>query len=137
MTLDLRHALRRLYQKPGFSFAAIATLALGIGFNTVVFSVVNFLVLRPLPIEDPDRLVSLQSGGLPNFSFPNYLDVREANGWTPGGNGALRKAIAELDAGWRDDAVRWIDAGHDPRRIRQCLAARLLGDPNEPVPYDR
>jgi predicted permease len=79
MTLDLRHALRRLYQKPGFSFAAIATLALGIGFNTVAFSVVNFLVLRPLPIADPDRLVSLQSGGRPNFSFPNYLDVREAN----------------------------------------------------------
>ncbi len=79
MTLEIRHALRRLRKKPAFSFAAIAALALGIGFNTVVFSLVNFLLLRPLPISDPDNVVSLQSRGRPNFSFPNYLDVREAN----------------------------------------------------------
>ncbi len=79
MTLEIRHALRRLRKKPAFSLAAIATLALGIGFNTVVFSLVNFLLLRPLPISDPENVVSLQSRGRPNFSFPNYLDVRSGN----------------------------------------------------------
>jgi predicted permease len=79
MTLELRHALRRLRQKPAFSFAAIVTLALGIGFSTVVFSLVNFLLLRPLPISDPDSVVSLHTGRAPGFSFPNYLDIREGN----------------------------------------------------------
>jgi len=79
MTLELRHALRRLRQRPGFSFAAIATLALGIGFSTVVFSLVNFLLLRPLPISDPESVVSFHTGRTPGFSFPNYLDIREAN----------------------------------------------------------
>ncbi len=79
MTLEIRHALRRLRQKPAFTFAAIATLALGIGFSTVVFSLVNFLLLRPLPISDPESVVSFHSGQTPAFSFPNYLDSREAN----------------------------------------------------------
>ncbi len=79
MTLEIRHALRRLRNKAAFSFAAVATLAFGIGLNTVVFSLVNFLLLRPLPISEPENLVSLQSRGRPNFSFPNYLDVREGS----------------------------------------------------------
>ena len=79
MSPELRHALRRLRQKPAFSFAAIAILALGIGFGTVVFSLVNFLLLRPLPVSEPERVVSLHTGRAPGFSFPNYLDIREAN----------------------------------------------------------
>jgi predicted permease len=79
MTVELRHALRRLRQRPAFSFAAIATLALGIGFSTVVFSLVNFLLLRPLPVSDPKSVVSLHTGEAPGFSFPNYLDIREGN----------------------------------------------------------
>jgi putative ABC transport system permease protein len=68
-----------LRKRPAFSFAAIATLALGIGFSTVVFSLVNFLLLRPLPVSDPKSVVSLHTGEAPEFSFPNYLDIREAN----------------------------------------------------------
>jgi predicted permease len=79
MILEVRHALRRLRQRPAFSFAAIATLALGIGFSTVVFSLVNFLLLRPLPVSDPESVVSLHTGEAPGFSFPNYLDIREGN----------------------------------------------------------
>jgi predicted permease len=79
MTLEVRHALRRLRQRPAFSFAAIATLALGIGFTTVIFSLVNFLLLRPLPVSDPESVVSLHTGRTPGFSFPNYLDIREGN----------------------------------------------------------
>ena len=53
MILEIRHALRRFRQRPAFSFAAILTLALGIGFSTVVFSLVNFLLLAlcPFPIR--------------------------------------------------------------------------------------
>jgi predicted permease len=77
---DLRYAVRTLARTPAFALMAIVSLALGVGANTVVFSVVNALVLRPLPVAQPERVVFVQSNrGRPSQSFPNYRDLRDRN----------------------------------------------------------
>ncbi len=82
---DVRYGLRMLRKNPGFTTVAVLTLALGIGANTAIFSVVNAVLLRPFPYQDPDRLVIVWEtqlqGGLP-FMFaspPTYADWREQN----------------------------------------------------------
>src|ERR1700759_657220 len=59
MLQDFRFALRQIYKNPGFSLAVVLTLALGIGVNTAVFSLVNGFMLRPLPYPQPERLAAL------------------------------------------------------------------------------
>src|SRR5487761_552822 len=106
---DLRYGLRMLAKSPGFTAIAVLTLALGIGANTALFSVVNGVLLNPLPYPHPDRLFALYSR-VANFqessiSYPNFLDWQRDN-----------RSFASL-AAYRSDNFNLTGAGV-PERVR-------------------
>src|SRR5919198_355991 len=90
---DIRYGVRNMLRTPGFTLVAVLALALGIGANTGIFSVVNAVLLRPLPYHDPDRLVVILHGGDNPVAPANYVDWRDqqhsfermaaADFWTP------------------------------------------------------
>ena len=88
MLNDIQYGLRQLIKNPGFTVVAAITLALGIGANTAIFSVVNALLLKPLPFPAPQQLVALgmtdtrQKGtpeNLGSLSYPDFFDFRAQN----------------------------------------------------------
>src|ERR1700755_1225852 len=98
---DAAFGMRALRKSPGFALTAATTLVLGIGTTTAIFSVVNTVLLRPLPYADPGRLVQVQEnhidgGGFPgtafaeNFSYANWFDLKAANERTLEAVGAYR-----------------------------------------------
>ena len=81
---DVRYALKWLLRSPGFAAVAILSLGIGIGFNAALFSIVDALLFRPLPVERPDRLVDVYTRGadgdtFATNSYPDYLDFRDKN----------------------------------------------------------
>lgn len=73
---DVRYALRQVRRSPGFTLTAVLTLAVAIGANAVVFSVLNALVLRPLNLPDAQRLYTIEDAGMPLNSYPDFRDLR-------------------------------------------------------------
>src|SRR4029077_14080798 len=88
---DVRHALRLMRRDPAFTFTALATLALGIGLNTAIFSVAYGVLWRPLPYPDSDRLVALTS------AQQTEKGVRTFSTWAPVSYEALRPRVTALD----------------------------------------
>src|SRR6185369_12608765 len=82
---DLRYGKRMLFKNPGFTAATIIAIALGIGANTAIFSVVNMVLLRPLPYHQPDRLIAVWETDTRkvesklSISYPDFFDWRERN----------------------------------------------------------
>jgi hypothetical protein len=110
---DFRHAVRALRQNPGFAAIALLTLALGAGATTVMFTVVDNVLLRPLPYPEPDRLVTVQEqtqtatqyGNLWAFAYPNFLDSKSESrtldmaAWRPIGGTLAGSGVPEYLAG--------------------------------------
>src|ERR1700758_3504833 len=83
MIADLKYALRMLMKSPGFTVIAILTLALGIGANSAIFSVIDAVLLRSMPFEKPNEIIMLWGRSVrekvehQTDSYPNYVDFRD------------------------------------------------------------
>jgi putative ABC transport system permease protein len=119
MRQDLLYAFRHLWKNPGYALVTVLTLALGIGANTAIFSVVNGVVLRPLPYPEPDRLVFITTQfpalGFDQFwvSAPEFIEFRERN-----------QAFEEVGA-YRSGAVN-LGTQDQPRRVVSAVITSEL-----------
>lgn len=101
---DVRFGYRALRKSPGFTSVAVLTLALGIGVNTSIFSLLNALILRPLPVPEAHRVLTLFRGDRRACSYPDYLDYRDRSRMFSGLAADLPNETS-LDSGDNSDVV--------------------------------
>src|SRR5918911_955412 len=114
---DIRYGFRMLFKKPVFTGVAVLALALGVGANTAIFSVVNAVLLRPLPYAEPDRLVIMWEKGPTqdtSVSYPNFLDWRAQN-----------QAFEQI-TGFRRESFNLVGAGEPERLAGRMVSARFF-----------
>src|SRR5262249_50534740 len=115
---DLAYALRMIRKNPGFAAIVILMIALGIGANTAIFSVVNAALLRPLPFADPERIVVVyqQTGNFENasVSYLNFLDWQKQN------------RSFENIAAWRSESFNWTGSGEAQRLPGLMISAEFF-----------
>ncbi|HEV2690844.1 MAG TPA: ABC transporter permease [Bryobacteraceae bacterium] len=134
---DLRYALRMLRKAPGFTAVAILSLALGIGANTAIFSLVNAVMLRTLPVNRPDRLVLLtpvDRGNFEgNFAYPDYQRLRDRNQSFSGviASGSLDRADIALGGATERMDGELVSGNYFSVLGVQAAAGRLLGDQDD------
>ena len=133
---DIRYALRRLLKSPGFTIVAVVTLALGIGANTAIFSVVNGIILKPLPFPESDRLVGIyhvSEGSRVTMSGPNFTDVRKQSQTLSDAAAIARGRVVLTGSGdpVRLDAADVSASFFDILRIRPALGRTFRPDENE------
>ena len=117
MFQDLRYALRTLAKSPGFTTVAVLTLALGIGATTAIFSVINGVLLRPLPYPEPDRLIALfMRGSELRARALSYPDAQEIGGLTRDFSGVAPYTTQSYN----------FTGGSEPREVRAAQASDAL-----------
>ncbi len=112
---DLRYGVRMLLTHPGFTAVAVVTLALGIGANTAIFTLLDKVLIRPLPVEQPERLVTFVSdpGGTPGiFSYPSYTEFRDRNDVLAGLIAYLQRPLSLSDGSQTQRVVGQIVSGN-------------------------
>jgi putative ABC transport system permease protein len=108
---DLRFAFRQLLKNPGFTAVAVITLALGIGANTAIFSIVSSVLLRPLPFKDPDRLVTVWERSVKRGYEMNHVGVATFLDWKTQNKAFESMATFTLDQGLS------LTGNHEPERV--------------------
>ncbi len=134
---DLHYALRRLLKNPGFTAVAVMTLALGIGANSAIFSVINAVLLRPLPYPDSDRLVGMyhvSEGDRAVMSPANFLDLRKQTRTLEDAAAVDPTEVTITGAGnpVRIRASEVSASFFDVLRARPLLGRTFAADENEP-----
>ena len=136
---DTRYALRTMARSPGFTIAAVLTLAIGIGGNTAVWSVIDALMRRPLPVDRPEELVALKRVGVEDDSYilshPALLDMRAAaRGTDIAAMSSVTRSYATIDDQPESVLSQLVSGNLFPMLGVRPLAGRLLTSNDDAIP---
>ena len=149
MLKSFRYALRMLFKTPGFTLVSVCSLAIGIGATSAQFSIGDALLMRPLPVPEPSRVVAVTSASSAAFganvavSYPDYRDFRDGNrsfesllasGFTSYGFSRNQTALPKITFGVFVSGNYFRTLGVQPRRSRYP-GPRFLGEPVRRQPH--